>query len=237
MENILTWKQEVKDYNKSLKDLLDSNSSNKDLFYGFQVMDGQLKKNPLILFIGINPGIGNGKYQRDIFETEQISYLDVFNQDYREDYPNTYHLAEKTIKFFREMDWKEEKIKEVFQNQVVKTNFYHLATKDVRALNTVLKDVDISRDYFKKCADFSVGIINILKPTLVILEGKTVFQNIIKECYQLNRWNNEKGSGYHYDKNLNVHIIGYKRRGNLSINQRALFTAEIKAILEDEKFC
>lgn len=234
MESISTWKIEVKDYNESLQNLLDNKSSKKDLYYGFEVIDGQLIEKPTILFIGINPGIGSGKYNRDIFETEQISYLDIFNEDYREDYPDKYYLAEKTIAFFADIGWEEKKIQKFFGNKVVKTNFYHLATKDVKALSAVLRDIDHKDKYFAKSAEFSISLIKVLRPKVVILEGKTVFQNIVKECYELDNWDNDKGFGYHHDQDNNVHIIGYKRRGNLTLDQRSQFIAKLKVILKDE---
>src|SRR5690606_38977076 len=112
------------------------NSNKKDLYYGFEVLDGKIIEQPRILFIGINPGKGNGTKERNIFETERISYLDYFDEDYR------YHLAEKTIKFFKIIGWTDDKIKNVFENEVMKTNFYHLATENVTDLNSVLNDIN-----------------------------------------------------------------------------------------------
>jgi len=110
MNTINEWENTVKQYNIELGNRLKTNPLKRDLHYGFEVFDGKIIDNPQIMFIGINPGRGNGEYGRDTFETEQISYLDIFDENYRQDYPKTYHLAEKTINFFRLVGWDNDKI-------------------------------------------------------------------------------------------------------------------------------
>jgi hypothetical protein len=231
MKDTIEWKKEVKNYNSNFNQLLESNSNFKDLYYGFEVIDGKIIDNPSILFIGINPGKGNGKYGKDILETNQVSYLDIFDENYKDDYPNRYHLAEKTIKFFRLIGWSDSKIKEIFAKGVVKTNFYHLATENITDLKKVLNDIDQSDDYFKKSAEFSIQLINILQPKVIILEGKSVFNNIVKECYCKNVWN-DKGFGYHFDEENNSHILGYSRGRDFSNDHRSFFIEKLKEILE-----
>ena len=231
MKDILHWKQEVEKYNAALSGILDEKSNHKDLYYGFEVIDGKLIENPEILFIGINPGRGNGKKGRNIFETNQISYLDVYNEDYREDYENGYHLAEKTIRFFLKAGWDDHKIKEVISERVVKTNFFHLATLNRTDLEKVLQDVNSSNEYFSKSAEFSIQLINILKPRVIILEGKTVFDFIVEECYEEKVWN-AKDFGYFFDKPNQSHILGYNR--NISNENREYFVKKLKEVLEED---
>jgi hypothetical protein len=229
IENITEWKNQVQEYNNHLNQILKKDSNFKDLYFGFEVFDGKPKINPEILFLGINPGRGNGKFERDTFQTDQISYLDIYNEDYRDDYPNTYHLAEKTIKFFRLIGWDEQKIKSVFENGVVKSNFYHLATENSAHLKKVLSDINHSKNYFEKSAEFSIQLINILKPKTVILEGKSIFENIVEQCYDKKVWN-ENGFGYYFDEKNNTNIIGYSRR-NFTNENRTHFTNKLKEIL------
>ncbi len=184
IENLTKWKKEVYEFNTQLVKLLNEKSNHKDLYFGFEIFDGKPITNPEILFIGINPGRGNEESDKNLIETDQISYLDIYNDDYRDDYPNTYHLAEKTIKFFRLINWGDEKIKSVFEKKVLKTNFFNLATENINDLKTVINDIEFWDEYFKKSAYFSVQLINLLKPKVVILEGKTVFNNIVEQCYQ-----------------------------------------------------
>lgn len=231
MKDIIEWKKEVKNFNLSLIKLLENKSNFKDLYYGFEVIDGKLIDKPKILFIGINPGRGNGNYGKDIFETNQVSYLDVFDENYKDDYPNRYHLAERTIKFFKLLGWSDSKIKETFSKEVVKTNFYHLVTENITDLTKVINDINYKDDYFKKSAEFSIKLINILQPSVIILEGKLVFQNIVKQCYEKNAWN-DKGYGYHFDKKNNSHILGYSRDRKFSNENRSFFIEKLKEILE-----
>ena len=172
----------------------------------------------------------NEESDKNLIETDQISYLDIYNDDYRDDYPNTYHLAEKTIKFFRLINWGDEKIKSVFEKKVLKTNFFNLATENINDLKTVINDIEFWDEYFKKSAYFSVQLINLLKPKVVILEGKTVFNNIVEQCYQKKVWS-VNDFGYLYDDINNTHIIGYKRSG-FSNENRVHFTNKLKEILE-----
>ncbi len=138
-------------------------------------------------------------------------------------------MAEKTIKFFQLIDWSDEKIKNVFKNKVIKTNFYNLATENINDLNKVIDDIQFSSEYFKKSVYFSVQLINILKPKIVILEGKTVFDNIVEQCYQKKVWS-VNDFGYLYDDVNKTHIIGYKRSG-FSNENRAHFTKKLKEVL------
>ena len=232
MKDILQWKEEVEKYNAALSTILDEKSNHKDLYYGFEVIDGKLIENPEILFIGINPGRGNEERDRNVFATDNISYLDKYDDAYRVDYPKRYHLAEKTIKFFELAGWNDAKIKEVFSVKVVKTNFYHLATLNRTDLEKVLQDVNRSKEYFSKSAEFSIKLINILKPKVIILEGKTVFDFIVEECYEEKVWN-DKDFGYFFDQPNQSHILGYNR--NISNENREYFVKKLKEVLEEDR--
>lgn len=234
MKNINEWKSKVNEFNSELSKKLELDSNKKDLYYGFEVFDGRIIEQPKILFIGINPGKGNGRKNRNIFDTEKISYLDIYNIDYKDDYENGYHLAEKTIKFFKQIDWEDKKIKNCFEQDVMKTNFYHLATEDISDLKSVLKDIDYKEEYFKKSAEFSIQLINILKPKILILEGKSVFDNIVKECYEKNVWSSNK-YGYLFDKQNNTHIVGYSRGRDFTNEDRTHFTNKLKEICIQSK--
>lgn len=227
------WKNDVTNYNTSLNNKLQSHNTAKNLYYGFEVIDGKLIENPEILFIGINPGCGNGKHHYSVkLESDRISYLDVFNKDYREDYPNTYHLAEKMIRFFKLMEWPDEQIIDLLANKAVKTNFYHIATDNKTDINTTLNvlDKDLKHSYFKQSAAFTMQLIAIIKPKLVILEGKAVFDAIIVECCeQHNLWNENKFGAY-FDKKLNTQFIGFDR--TFSNSNREQFVNKLKELIE-----
>lgn len=225
MDTLKNWTSEVKEFNKEFSKKLNQESNHKDLFYGFEVFDGKIIDKPLILYIGINPGKGNGLKNRDIFTTERLSYLDLFEGNYR------YHLAEKTIKFLRAI-WSEEKIKRVWKNETMKTNFYHLATDNLSDLNTVLNDIKYSKEYFKKSAEFNLRLIKLLKPAIVILEGKTVFDFIVGECYEKKAWNTEHKYGYFYDDVNKIHLLGHSRERGYSAEYYNYFSIKVKEILD-----
>jgi len=234
MKTINQWKTEVKNYNLELNKILKENQELKNLFYGFEVIDGELINNPQILFIGINPGAGDiNNIERDIFETERISYLDIFNDDYRIDYPNTYHLAEKTIKFFRLAGWNDEKIKEVFLNST-KSNFYHIATENVDDLNKLFRISGIKEEYFKKSAEFTVDLVKILKPKIVILEGKSVYDNLLGEWFPNKKDWVENQFTYVKDENMNTMLLAYNRR-NFTNENRESFVKKLKELLSIHK--
>lgn len=232
--NIQDWKTKVIAYNEQLNEQLKNNKDAKDQYYGFEVIDGKIIENPEILFIGINPGIGNGKRHYAVkFDSERISYLDKYNKDYRVDYPKTYHLAEKTIKIFKlmEMDWSDEKIIDLLENKAVKTNFYHIATDNGNEINKTVNHIKngFHHSYFNKSAEFTMELIEIIKPKLVILEGKKVFDNIIVQCCgQNNLWRTDKFGDY-FDKKLNTHFIGYDR--TFSNENRAVFVERLKELI------
>ncbi|MBU2905123.1 hypothetical protein KO529_10035 [Arenibacter algicola] len=235
MTTLETWKEQVLDYNTSLNDKLRQNEIAKSLYYGFKVIDGKLIDKPDILFVGINPGMGNKTRHYSVqFDNERISYLDKYNDDYRVDYPRTYHLAEKTIKFFEQMKWSNVKIIDLLENKVVKTNFYHIATNNGNDINKTVNQIEngFHHSYFQKSAEFTLKLIEIIKPKLVILEGKKVYDDIVVQCCgQKDTWKTDK-FGDCFDKKLNTHFIGYDR--TFSNDNRAVFVARLQELLNKE---
>jgi hypothetical protein len=230
MNRLIEWKNSVKEYNLTLCNSLNKSSNFKELYYGFEVIDGKLIENPDILFVGINPGKGNGERGKDVFETEQISYLDVFDENYKSDYPKSYHLAEKTIKLFRLMGWDDLKINEFLLKKVTKTNFYYLITENIKDLETVINDINYGRLYHKKSADFLIQLMDIIKPKIVIFEGKKSFENLVKVCYEKDVWN-KNNFGYFYDVDKAIHLIGYSRSRNYTNQNRYEFVKKLIEIL------
>lgn len=229
--NIATWKKEVLEYIQVLNSQLQKNEIAKEWYYGFDVIDGKLIDSPEVLIVGINPGRGNGNRKYEVkFEHNRISYLDCFNDDYRDDYPNTYHLAEKTLKLFSLAGWSQERIVDVLENKAVKTNFFHIATDDVNGINKTLNCLGKHkyRQYFEKSAYFSISLIKLLKPKLVILEGKQVFDNILGECYErYDLWNKYKFAS-HYDSEIGTHYLAYDR--TFSNENREVFIEKLKVL-------
>lgn len=216
MENteILKWKKDVLEYNNCLKSELLKSVEDKNIFYGFEAIDGKIVENPTILFMGINPGRGGNKNEDNIheikIESDEFSYLDVFWED--ED-KYKYDLAEETIKVLNLVGFNNDKIKSFLKNECMKTNFFNIVTTNQNDIKKTFTNSNYSyKDYYNKSAEFSIKLIKITKPKIVILEGLSVYNDIIEQCYGLkNTWQKDKFIGYYFSENENIHFVGYSR--------------------------
>ena len=167
------------------------------------------------------------------FEGDYLSYLEPFypKDVYKKLYPNKYHLAEKTLRYFRTMGWDDEKIKATFTNKTVKTNFYHIATENGATIDKTLSLIGEKSEYYKKSAAFIIQLIEIIKPKVVILEGKTVYNLMLAEWHPNKKdWKNN-GFTHVVDKKLNTTFISYKRTG-FTVKNRTDFAQKLKEILK-----
>jgi len=213
--NTEEWKSKVTAYNEALNDLLKSNPKAKDLYYGFDVIDGQLLDKAEVLFIGVNPGKGSGdRHHSVILENEEPSYLDVYLEDYRKIYERPYRLAEYAVDVFKRLGFTDNKVKTFFEQKCIKTNLYHIITNNQGDIKKALKVVGKESEYYNKSCEFTFDLIKATQPKLVIFEGKSVYDTIIEDCCeQYNTWDKESESGFVFIEDLNVHCIGYKRNG------------------------
>ncbi len=209
INTIKDWEYQVQNYLELTNQQLLSNEDCKKLYYGFEVIDGEIIMNPDFLFIGINPGFGNQEKHFEIrLKSERISYLDYFDDYYR------YDLARETISIFNKVGLKENEIINLLLNKCIKTNLFHIITR---------KDSDIKKclnysnetnylEYWNKSIYYCMQLLKITKPKIVIFEGKQVYNAIIEECYEIkNSWNKELEYGYYFSETDNIHFIGYKR--------------------------
>ncbi|MET3012861.1 hypothetical protein [Flavobacterium psychrophilum] len=214
------WKLSVQNYLDNLNNILINYEKCKELYFGFEVIDGLLIENPKILFIGINPGAGNGKKEYKIkMNSERISYLDYFDDEYN------YPLAKETIEVFKIAGFSENEIIDLFTNSVVKTNLFHITTRletDIKKCFDLCPELSYN-EYWKKSVEFTINLIKTINPNIVIFEGKSVYDNIVKECYEIkNSWN-EYGVAHYYSDEDKCHFIGYKRLfSNIQSDKNAL---------------
>jgi hypothetical protein len=213
MKTIEDWKKEVIAYNTQLNEQLQQNEQAKLLYYGFDVIDGQIIKNPDILFIGINPGQGNGnRHFEVIIDSEQMSYVDVYNTDYKTQYIGGYTLAEFTIDIIRNLGIAESDIQDYMLEKCVKTNLYHIITNNTTDIKSCLDTIANYGDYYNKSNYFCVELIKLLQPKIVVFEGVGAYNPIIEDCCEAKHtWNKEGNLAYFTIDELNVHGIGYKR--------------------------
>ena len=221
--NIEEWESKVMVYNESLNELLKSNQEAKDLYYGFDVIDGQLLEKAEVLFIGVNPGKGSGdRHHSVILKNEEPSYLDVYLEDYRKIYERPYLLAEFAVNIFKGLGFSDDEINCYFTKKCIKTNFYHIITNSQDDIKTVLKANGKEKEYFNKSCEFTEGLIKATKPKLVIFEGKTAYNWFVETCCEkYGTWDSKKNIAHHFVEDLNVHCIGYKRNGIGSIESNA----------------
>lgn len=206
--NIKDWKTKVLAYNEQLNEQLKNNENAKDQYYGFEVIDGKIIENPEILFVGINPGKGNGEPHYEVkFESERCSYIDPFDEGY------TYPLAEFSICILRKLGLEDDdKIIEYLETKCVKTNLYHIITKGTKDIKPVLDTINSDRAYRDKCNEFCIDLIKAIKPKIIIFEGKGVYNSIVEGCCEAySTWNNTGNLAYFKIEDLNTHCIGYKR--------------------------
>ncbi len=212
------WKSEVCEYINSLNSQLKNNEEAKKLYYGFELIDGELKPSPEILFIGINPGKGIGK--RDYLVkpfSERISYLDYFDNEYR------YHLAESVIEILKLTGMSLEEVKFKLEHNCVKTNLYHIVTDSEKEIKQCLNHLgkDSFKQYYRECANFCSALIKLMSPKVVIFEGKSSYDVIVGDWLgQTKTWDKENEFGYFYAEKENIHYIGLKRNySNIKSNK------------------
>lgn len=225
---IKEWEIEVNNYLKSVNEKLLENNLSKELYYGFEVIDGKIIENPEILFIGINPGFGNEERHYEVkFDSERISYLDYYDNYYN------YALARETIKLLKSVGFTNEEVIYKFENKCVKTNLYHIITRQSKDIKKCINHSTIPFDeYYIKSIEFCISLIKIIKPKIVIFEGKEVFNEIIIGCYEKNNsWNKELDFGYYYSESENIHFLGYKRLFSNILNKENL-SKKIKQIIK-----
>ena len=74
-------------------------------------------------------------------------------------------------------------------------------------------------------------LIQTLKPKIVIFEGKSAYETMIKDCLsQKNTWSKEFKFGYY--KENSIHYLGYSRYGSTILSNRIEFTNKLKEIME-----
>lgn len=218
------WKGQIIKYLYQLNNELIASEHIKKLYYGFEVIDGKLKVNPQILFIGINPGYGDETRHYTVkFDSERISYLDYFDNEYN------YPLARETVKIFRLMNLSDDEIQEFLKKKCVKTNLYHISTYSKSELNNIKR---FKPDFYHNSISFCLSLFKLIKPKVVIFEGKSIYNEIVRDIYEIkNSWDNINKIGLHFSKEDNIHFLGYERNRSNILNKE-IIAKELKQILQ-----
>jgi hypothetical protein len=214
-QRLKRWTNEVKEYLESLKSAIDAVPEAKDLYKGFSVWDSKFIYKPKVMFIGINPGTGDPNQTNEVKTGEytMFTYNEYFGGNKK------YTLARETINVFREIGAfsNDGLIKDFFEDQCIKTNFFYMATteqNDIKKSINMLQGNGFSyHDYWRKSAYFTIELIKICEPEIVICEGKSVFDFIVRECYDPENneisWSDDVGQ--YKDKQNNTQFVGYSR--------------------------
>lgn len=221
------WQNDVTEVLENIHRELSKIPNVSNLYYGFEVIDGPLIVEPDILFVGINPGKGDSKrHYSVIFNSEQISYLDVYDDSYK------YKLAEDTIDLFKMMGYNDFQIRDIFSKKVVKTNLYHIATDSQ-------PDLEIIKRTYPQLYHHSIShflkLVKLIRPKIVVFEGKSVYLQIVEEIYEhKNTWNSKLKVGNTFIQQDQMWLFGYERHFS-NIQNKEVVSVELKKIID--KIC
>lgn len=226
-----TLRNEVSKVAKKILSFTETCRRADEIYKGCQILFSQLIYKPEIMFIGINPGAGYwdcyGKRVDKLDPQPQLEYLDDTYVDckYGKDQVNNYPLARQTLKVF-EMAGKEKLLR-----NAVKSNYLYFATmnkKEFNELNRLLEQAGTLQNIADLADDWTRRIIDMIKPKVIICEGKMVFDwvwELVMGKPSAN-WKKEHAIAANAD---GLCLVGYKRIGSNIRDKRRL-----AAILKDQ---
>lgn len=193
----------------------DDITSKVDKYYkGIQVLFSPLVYRPKVMFIGINPGAGF--YNENKKPVKRFSPLE--NNEY---YYYKYRLAQQTQKLFILSGLgKEELIR------TVKTNCFFFATKNQKELFQMLSHLK-SKEVYKKSAEWTDCLVDLVKPEIIICEGKSAFDRFIENKKIISDNNSKNVFSATYG---DIKVIGYSRMFS-NISHIEEVAAELKSYL------
>jgi len=113
--------------------------------------------------------------------------------------------------------------KEELKNNV-KTNCFFFATKNQKELNQMLSHLKF-KDVYSKSARWTDDLVTLVKPEIIICEGKSAFERFIKNKNIFSQMNSENVL---YTTYGDIKVIGYKRNfSNIS------HIEEVATVLKD----
>lgn len=199
---------EVKTLADKIINLCEKDNEIKQLYKGTQIFMSPIRKNPEIMFLGINPGGGHYKHTDN---TPSYKFKPEIKIDYLE---NEYTLANEWKFVFNH-----ERINS-FDSLIYafKTNCFYFATNDSKDLQKLIR---ISTKYIKneiieKSKEWTIKMIQLVSPKILICEGMSAFnflkgflgkELIMCEEETLNAGKNCKCARYG-----NIIVLGFSRK-------------------------
>jgi uracil-DNA glycosylase len=174
-------------------------------YRGTQILFSPLAHQPKIMFIGINPGAGYFNYHKRV--VKRFSPLEKLEYTY-----DTNRLAKQTRKLFQLANLSKDDLK-----ACIKSNCYFFATKNESELNKLLSHLK-PLEVYTKSRNWINSIVQIVKPQIIICEGKSAFYTFVddKNCKITDNnstlytcWNNTHIIGYYrtYSNIINIHEV------------------------------
>ncbi len=210
-------KPEIELFHTEMMEKLNSDEQIKKLYTGWKVWFSPILINPEILFIGINPGGGEGG---DLtLEPDGILQY-IFDES------AGFNLKDDINEVFNE--------KELFDlvdlAYCVKTNYYYLATKNSDEIKKIGDFLGREKDksglgdkFFQNSKKWSNQILDIIKPNLIICEGKTAFILLTQFALELKKIEtNGQDVFTFYCEKLNATIIMFERLRSGAIKNKAM---------------
>ena len=238
IENYQTWEDNLKLSLEELNLELKGNENAAQLYNGFSVWGSNVFSHPKFLFIGINTGDGNPNNNKRVEEKPltEMCYLEYVNGE-----NDGFDLARETYEVFESLGFTEDEIRTIFKEECVKTNFYYIITKGQKDIKPCLDALGRDRwnDFWKMSYQWTLEVIEMVKPQFIICEGKSSF-NEIKDMFEgifgkeEISWTWEDYCGVVELKNEGLIVLGYERNYSLIKNKQG-FAKLLKKYAYPEK--
>ena len=185
---------------------LNPNGDLKKVYKGCQILYSPLVFNPKFMFIGINPGAGYSNYEKKYVE----KYLELESHEYITHAKNIKHpIAMQTVKMMEKSNL------EVLLSKSVKSNFYYFATANEKELKQLIDSdkKNLKLNIHLQSRNWTIELINVIKPEIIICEGKNSFEKITKVLNaNIDKTVILKNDGVNISQTGNLKIVGYHRR-------------------------
>lgn len=218
-------KPEIKLFHSEVMEKLNTNEEVKKLYCGWKVWFSPIIDEPEILFIGINPGQGEGG-DLTLEPDGELQY--IYDK-------SNWPLKNDTLEVFKELE------DIVDLGNCIKTNYYYLATKDSSTDNFEPLTKFLGREkgnnglgdrFFKNSKKWTRQILNIIKPKLIICEGKQAFNLVTEYALEIKMETNGDDVYTTYNKTLGTNILGYNREWKRAgIKNKSLLKEKIRELI------
>jgi hypothetical protein len=199
MTEIMTFKDlenDVAIFRDKLLESIKDKPIEKSLFKGIQIYFSPIISDPMILFMGINPGAGYFNYNDEL--VDRLSPLD--KHEYLVDEYN-YTLKNNTIKLLELAN-----AYYLLENSI-KSNYYYVATNKETDIYNLFAKLELKNDFYEKSKFWTSKLIEFVNPKIIFCEGVRAFDKIceIIPCEK------NKTEFWNYAKSEKYYILGYKR--------------------------